>query len=47
LQRSTAWDFGTLGVLATDAKQKPFAGVLTLATFVVALTSAWFVDNGA
>jgi membrane protease YdiL (CAAX protease family) len=38
-----AWDFGTLGILATDSKQKPLAGVLSLATFVVALGSVWFV----
>jgi hypothetical protein len=47
LQRSTAWDFGTLGVLATDAKQRPLAGVLSRATFAVALASVWFVVNGA
>ncbi len=37
------WDFGTLGILATGAKQKPAAGVLALATFVAALASVWFV----
>lgn len=37
------WDFGALGVLATDSKQKPLAGVLSLATYVIALASVWFV----
>ena len=38
-----AWDFGALGVLATDAKQRPVTGVLSLATSVIALVSVWFV----
>ena len=37
------WDFGTLGILATGAKQKTPAGVLALVTFVAALASVWFV----
>ena len=30
------WDFGTLGILATDRQQKPLAGMLALAIFAVA-----------
>ena len=37
------WDFGTLGILATGAKQKTPAGVLALVAFVAALASVWFV----
>jgi membrane protease YdiL (CAAX protease family) len=37
------WDFGTLGILATDAKQWTSAGVLGLITFTAALASVGFV----
>jgi len=41
------WDFGTLGILATGAKQKTPAGVLALVTFVAALVSVFFVVAAA
>ena len=41
------WDFGTLGIVATDAKQKTPAGVLALVTFAAALASVWFVIAAA
>ena len=41
------WDFGTLGILATDAKQRTPAGVLALVTFAAALASVWFVIAAA
>ena len=41
------WDFGTLGILATDAKQTTPAGVLALVTFAAALASVWFVIAAA
>jgi membrane protease YdiL (CAAX protease family) len=37
------WDFGTLGVQATDAKQKPLAGALALVTMVASLVAVAFV----
>ena len=37
------WDFGSLGILATQSKQKPFAGVLSLITLLTALVAVWFV----
>ena len=37
------WDFGTLGIVATQRQQKPVAGVLALVTFVVGIASVWFV----
>ena len=37
------WDFGTLGIAATDAKQKQFAGLLGLVTFAVGLVAVGFV----
>ena len=41
------WDVGTLGILATGAKQKTPAGVLALLTFVAALVSVFFVVAAA
>ena len=41
------WDFGTMGILATEAKQRPWAGVLGLTTFAAALVSVWFVVTAA
>jgi membrane protease YdiL (CAAX protease family) len=37
------WDFGTLGILATDRQQRPIAGILALVTFVVAAGAVGFV----
>ena len=37
------WDFATLGQTATERKQKPAAGLIALATFVVGLVAAGFV----
>jgi hypothetical protein len=37
------WDFGTLGILATGSRQKPFAGALALVMFAAALLSVGFV----
>jgi membrane protease YdiL (CAAX protease family) len=37
------WDFGTLGILATDRQQKPVAGILALATFLIAAGTVGFV----
>ena len=37
------WDFGSLGILATQSKQKPFAGALSLITLLTALVAVWFV----
>ena len=41
------WDIGTLGILATGAKQKTPAGVLGLLTFLAALVSVLFVIAAA
>ena len=37
------WDFGALGILATDRQQKPIAGILALVTFLVAAGTVGFV----
>ena len=37
------WDFGTLGILATDRQQRPVAGILALATFLIAAGAVGFV----
>jgi uncharacterized protein len=37
------WDFGTLGITATERQQKPLAGLLALVLYVAALVSIWFV----
>ena len=37
------WDFGTLGILATDRQQKPVAGILALANFLIAAGTVGFV----
>lgn len=34
------WDFGTLGLLATERPQKPLVGLLALATFALAVVAA-------
>lgn len=44
------WDFGALGVLATEgkeAKQKPITAALAIATMAAGLVSVWFVVAGA
>jgi CAAX protease family protein len=41
------WDFGALGILATDRQQRPAAGILSLATFLVAAASVGFVIAAA
>ena len=41
------WDFGTLGILATDRQQKPLAGVLALATLALSLVAALVVATSA
>jgi membrane protease YdiL (CAAX protease family) len=40
------WDFGTLGIQATDAKQKPLAGILGLLTLLAGLVCVGFVVAG-
>jgi len=40
------WDFGTLGILATDRQQRPVAGLLALASLAVGIVSVWFVVTG-
>ncbi len=40
------WDFGTLGVQATDGKQRKATGLFALATYAAALGSIWFVLAG-
>jgi membrane protease YdiL (CAAX protease family) len=37
------WDFGTLGILATERQQKPVAGLLAMLTFVAGLVAVGFV----
>ena len=37
------WDFGTLGILATQRQQKPAAGLVALVTFGVGFVAVWFV----
>ncbi len=34
------WDFGTLGILATERQQKPLAGLLAFAMFGLAAVAA-------
>jgi uncharacterized protein len=37
------WDFGTLGIMATDREQKPVAGILAMLTFLAGIVGVWFV----
>lgn len=41
------WDFGTLGMLATQRPQKPIAGILGLSTFALSLVTVGFVIAAA
>ena len=41
------WDFGTLGILATERQQKPLAGVLAFAMFGLAAVAAAVVATSA
>lgn len=41
------WDFGTLGILATERQQKPFVGLLAFATFALAAVAAIAVATSA
>ena len=41
------WDFGTLGILATERQQKPLAGVLAFAMFGLAAVAAVVVATSA
>jgi membrane protease YdiL (CAAX protease family) len=41
------WDFGALGILATGREQRPVAGILGLATFLVAAAAVGFVIAAA
>lgn len=42
-----AWDFGTLGILATERQQKPVAGVLAFTMFPLAAVAAVVVAMSA
>jgi uncharacterized protein len=41
------WDFGTLGLLATEGKQKPVIGLLGITTFAIGLIAVGFVVASA
>ena len=41
------WDFGTLGILATERQQKPLAGLLAFGTFALAIAAAIVVATAA
>jgi membrane protease YdiL (CAAX protease family) len=41
------WDFGTLGLLATDRQQRPIAGFTALGMFLISLGTVGFVIAAA
>ncbi len=38
-----AWDFGSLGVQATDQKPSPVVPLLLLPLFAIGLVAGWFI----